>query len=128
VETWDVRTGARVAKEFAGHAAPIWDVAITPDGSRIATAFQDTTIHLFDTSTGEQVVLRGEDMVGASALSFSPDGRRLTSVGFGFVGDSVRVWAIDIDDLLVIAQREVTRELTDEECQQFLRLDRCPAT
>ena len=126
VETWDVRTGARLAEEHAGNApAPVWDVSIAPDGSLIAIAFRNGTIELLDPTTGEQVILRGHI---ATALSFSPDGRTLASVGVGLTGDGVRIWALDIDDLLEIAREEVTRDLTDEECQQFLRLDRCPAT
>lgn len=62
-----------------------------------------------------------------STLSFSPDGKKLISVGFGLVGDDIRVWALDIDDLISIARRNVTRRLTDDECQQYLHVDRCPA-
>ncbi len=103
VETWDVRTGARLAEEPAGNApAPVWDVAIAPDGSLIAIAFRNGTIELLDPTTGEQVILRGHI---ATALSFSPDGRTLASVGVGLVGDGVRIWALDIDDLLEIARR-----------------------
>ena len=38
---------------------------------------------------------------------------------------AVRIWALDIDDLLGIAGENVTRTLTDEECRQYLHLDRC---
>ncbi len=37
------------------------------------------------------------------------------------------MWALDIDDLLEIAKGEVTRSLTDDECRQFLHVDRCPS-
>jgi hypothetical protein len=40
--------------------------------------------------------------------------------------EMVRVWALDIDDLLEIARREVTRSLTDAECRQFLHVEVCP--
>jgi hypothetical protein len=39
---------------------------------------------------------------------------------------TVRVWALDIDDLLEIARQEVTRSLTNEECRQYLHVERCP--
>ncbi len=128
VGIWDIRTGARVAEEFVASAAPIWDVAISPDGSRIATSFRDASISLLDTITGEQVVLRGGTGPGSSTLSFSPDGERLASVGFGLFGGSVRIWALDVDDLLGIARGEVMRGFTDEECQHYLHVDVCPAT
>jgi hypothetical protein len=38
-----------------------------------------------------------------------------------------RVWALDLDELIALAQSRVTRTLTDEECQQYLHLDACPA-
>jgi hypothetical protein len=41
-------------------------------------------------------------------------------------GGEMRIWALDIDDLLEIARREVTRTLTTEECRQYLHLDYCP--
>jgi hypothetical protein len=39
---------------------------------------------------------------------------------------TVRVWALDLDDLVEIAENELTRTLTDQECQQYLHLRRCP--
>jgi hypothetical protein len=57
-------------------------------------------------------------------LAFSPDGSMLASSD---TWDGVRVWALDIDDLLEIARGEVTRSFTDEECRQYLHVDRCPA-
>lgn len=39
----------------------------------------------------------------------------------------MRVWALDIEDLLEIAGRSVTRALTDDECRQYLHPTRCQA-
>jgi WD40 repeat protein len=58
-----------------------------------------------------------------SSVAFSPDGSRLASVS----GDGVvRVWALDLDDLVEIAKGELTRKLTDAECRQYLHIPRCP--
>jgi hypothetical protein len=38
----------------------------------------------------------------------------------------VRVWTFDLDELIEIARNELTRTLTDEECQQYLHEQRCP--
>jgi hypothetical protein len=37
------------------------------------------------------------------------------------------VWALKLDDLIDIAKKELTRGLTDEECRQYLHVERCPA-
>jgi hypothetical protein len=47
-------------------------------------------------------------------------------VGGGLIGDFVRIWALDVDDLLEIAHQKLTRTWTDDECRQFLHLEACP--
>jgi hypothetical protein len=56
-------------------------------------------------------------------VAFSPDGTKLASAS---PCGGLRIWALDIGDLLEIARREVPRALTDEECRQYLHLDQCP--
>jgi WD40 repeat protein len=60
--------------------------------------------------------------IGPDGLAFSPDGTRLAVD----VGDTVRVYALDIDDLIGLARDRVTRGFTDQECRQYLHLERCP--
>jgi WD40 repeat protein/DNA-binding SARP family transcriptional activator len=121
VEVWDPATGQRVAT-LAGNAGSVLDVAFSDDGSRLATSSQDGTVRVWDPSTGEQLlVLRGH-YTSASSVAFSPDGSRLASVGSDGV---VRVWALDLDELVDIAEREVTRSLTDQECRQYLHQQGC---
>jgi WD40 repeat protein len=121
VEVWDPSTGQRVAT-LAGNAGSVLDVAFSADGSRLATSSQDGTVRVWDPSTGEQLlVLRGH-YTSASSVAFSPDGSRLASVGAEGV---VRVWALELDELVDIAEHELTRNLTDEECRQFLHQQRC---
>jgi WD40 repeat protein len=66
-------------------------------------------------------------------VAFSPDGEYLATADWGGVTkivdrsgrDGVRIWALDIDDLLEIARREAGRSLTDEGCRQYLHVDEC---
>jgi hypothetical protein len=73
----------------------------------------------------DRLEYRGVDRFGGGVLSvaFSPDGSLLASVD----GTTVRVWALDIDDLLDVARQNVTRLLTDEECRQYLHQASCSA-
>jgi WD40 repeat protein len=121
VDVWDAR-GHRVAA-LPGHTATVTDLAFSADGSRLATSSEDGTVRVWDPASGEElVVLRGHDAVVGS-VAFSPDGTQLASVA---ADGLVRVWALDIDELVEIAERGLTRTLTDAECRQYLHTEGCP--
>jgi Tol biopolymer transport system component len=120
-EIWDVESGERLAV-LAGPPGGVKGLAFSPDGSRIAAASVDGLVRLFDAETGApELRLRGSGCA-VEGVAFSPDGRKLASTSWC---DGVRVWALDIDDLLEIARREAGRSLTDEECRQYLHVDEC---
>jgi WD40 repeat protein len=121
VSIWDVESAAPVAT-LPRQSAEITGVEFSPDGASVATGAGDGTLRLFDIgSETQRLVLHAPGYV--RSLAFSPDGSLLASVD----QTTVRVWALDIDDLLEIARQNVTRSLTDEECRQYLHVEACPA-
>ena len=120
-EVWDLADGAKTATFRS--SGSIYAVAFRPDGLQVAFAGADGTVGLGDPRTGAtQLVLRGHE-ASVSNLGYSPDGTRVASVGTDGV---LRVWTLDLDELIRLAEDRITRRLSEDECRRWLHLDACP--
>jgi WD40 repeat protein len=120
-DIWNVETGERV-RTLTGGTGSLIDIDYSPDGSLIAAVAADSTVRVWDAQSGVQHLVLGGTGNVLVTVAFSPDGSRLASAGFE---PTVRVWALDLDDLIEIAEGELTRKLTEEECRQYLH-EPCP--
>lgn len=106
--------------------ANVQAMAFSPDGSQLASVSKTGNVSLWDPRSGDLLFTIGHDgEVGGGA--FSADGRRLavTVNHPEGVADAVRVYTLDVDELLAMADAKVTRELTPDECAGYRIADPC---
>jgi cytochrome c len=73
-----------------GHTAPIAALAISPDGTTLASASWDQTVRLWPLAGGAPRVLDGHTQ-NVNGVAFAPDGRTLVSVSYD---QSLRIWPL----------------------------------
>ena len=73
-------------------------------------------------------VFRGPAALGECLKRASIEQRKIKSLSMtGLVGlDGVRVYALQMEDLVALAKSRLTRSLTTEECQKYLHVEQCP--
>ena len=130
--------GARLATAGGDGSILVWDVATGDLLQRLNNIDRGPGYHLqsrrnrdrrrhaggvkvFEVATGSEVLLLRGLPGFVRSVAFSPDGTRSWPQGPG----EILIWTLDVDLLMSIAQDRVTRTLTPEECQQYLRAD-CP--
>jgi WD40 repeat protein/DNA-binding SARP family transcriptional activator len=85
---------SRVRLTLLGHTASVQRIVFSPDGTRLATISQDTTVRLWDAATGHLESTLTVNVSAGTDVAFSPDGTRLVTAGQdGSVG-TVKVWDV----------------------------------
>ena len=73
-----------------GHSAPVHAVTWSPDGKCIASASEDSTVQIWEATTGKSVLIHHQT-VPVYAVAWSPDGRTIASGGDNH---EVQVWQL----------------------------------
>lgn len=89
LQLWNVRTRRQIAM-VQNHTAAIESVALSPDGSFLASAHHDGIIGLWDMQTRMQLRTLQDPEAAVQSVAISPDGRFLASGA----GDSARLWDV----------------------------------
>ena len=137
LQTWDIDTGRRIGT-YPAETSGQPGFAFSPDGATLAVVGADQAVRLYDADSRQlrMTLPPPDDLLGdgptrasgdprchANSLAFSRDGSLLAAQGCA----GVRVFALDIDELLAIARANVTRSLTADECRLYLHVEPCPS-
>jgi WD40 repeat protein len=77
-----------------GHASVVWSLAVSPDGTTLATASWDKTVRVWDLADGRPRATIPAHGDQAQAVAFSPDGRTLITGGKDGRHGAVRLWKV----------------------------------
>ena len=121
VKVWDVESGDELLT-LSGHTGTAVSAVFSSDGSEIASASMDGLTYIWDANSGElQLTLHGNGS-GVQGVEFTPD------AGFVItVSDALRVYSLNVSDLLSLAHSRLTRRWTLEECRKYLHTKTCPS-
>jgi WD40 repeat protein len=123
IQFWDMTSGDRIGSPLV-HGGDITAMALSPDRKTLASASTDGTVKLWDTTSGDEKLTLGGHRGLVTHVDFHPDGDKLVTSG---VDGTIRVWTLDVDELIDLARRRATRELTGDECRQYVPGDSCGA-
>ena len=81
IRLWESTTGKQRLK--LEHDSYVWDIAVSPDGTKLASSSLDDTVCLWDMATGRKIYkLPGHGRFGGRrSVAFTPDSRYLLSWG-----------------------------------------------
>ena len=88
VRWWDVATAKQI-REFRGHPYGIDCLAISPNGTVLASGSNDGTFRLWDIATGQEICCVQGHVLGIGSMAFSPDGKTLATAGRD---TKIRLW------------------------------------
>ncbi|MCA0325659.1 MAG: pentapeptide repeat-containing protein [Proteobacteria bacterium] len=83
---------------LSGHSGAVTAVAFSPNGQRIASASDDSTLCLWGASSGECLITFSVRQHSVSAVAFSPNGQRIASASHD---RTLRLWDASSGECLI---------------------------
>jgi len=91
-QAWSTATGRPAfSVPDPNRGASVLAVAVSPDGTVVASGDDAGSVFLFDAANGRLLARLKTGQDGVESLAFSPDGRELATAAFG---GTIRVWRI----------------------------------
>lgn len=122
IHLWNVETGEKLSL-ISGHAGLVFRLVFSHDGARLATAGFDRLAKVWDVQSRREMISLYGNASNIFGVSFSPDGKYLATAG---ADGSIRLYTLQIDQLIDLVKERLTRNLTSEECQKYLHRGTCP--
>ncbi len=120
----EVITGAEVHR-FSNDGACITGVDFSRGEKLMAVTSAQLETKILNLETWQEELT----LPGGWLVQFTPDGTRVI-IGrdepTGLTKSAVRMYLVNLDDVVTVARSRVTRSLTTKECQQYLHMDSCP--
>jgi WD40 repeat protein len=76
---------------YRGHTQRVLTVAWSPDGTRIVSAGEDTTVQVWNATTGQQIAVYRGHAQSVTSVSWSPDGTKIASAS---ADTTVQIWTL----------------------------------
>ncbi|RPI78927.1 MAG: WD40 repeat domain-containing protein, partial [Chloroflexi bacterium] len=112
----------QVVSTITGYKSAVMGIAYSHDGFFLATSHAEGTVKVWNLTTGQELLTLPGNSNPVSSVVFSPDGEYLITSGFD---GTARVFVLDLNELIRMAHSRVTRELTEQECLQYLHTETC---
>jgi WD40 repeat protein len=107
IKLFDVKK-SQFTRDWKAHDGTILSIAFSADGLRLASGGSDTSVSLWDPTSGERIAQMTGHRSGVYALAFDPKGERILSGSGAYPGDRQRPAELKLWDL---SRRQPVRDL-----------------